>query len=156
MWGELEDKRLKPVIVLPSLLDRFFGRKKVKEVKVNEWQGRKDFEVPVDELQCLSGQCIEFLNIQMPEPWPATRYLIDYFNFATSVYMRGEQGKGDQSPKWYLQMGFSGCAGMAQISADLGFHWVDIWYKNNRRQIDREILLPYGFLPKEDQPVCKT
>jgi len=44
---------------------------------------------------------------------------------------------------------------MAQISADLGFHWVNIWYKNNRRQIDREILLPYGFSPKEDQPVAK-
>lgn len=152
IWGELDESRLQPQIVQSNFLDKVLGRKKVQKVKVAEWGGRKNYEVPIGSLKILSKDFLNYLDKIIPEPWPATRYVSDFFQEVIKIYVRGEQTEGDPSPKWYIQLSFSGCAGMAEASAELGSHWVDIWYQCNKNRLVQEILLPYGFTPDQQQP----
>lgn len=152
IWGELDEYQLQPHIVQSNFLDKILGRKKVQEIKITEWKGRKNFEVPVGSLKILSKDFLKYLHTAIPNPWPATRYVIDYFKYAIKIYVRGEQAESNPSPKWYIQLSFLGCAGMAEASAELGFHWVDIWYQQNKNRLIQDILLPYGFTPSQQQP----
>lgn len=59
----------------------------------------------------------------------------------------------DLLPPWEIRLGrsgYSGCAGMAEVSARVAAHWTDVWYRAHRERITREYLAPFGFRPAPD------
>ena len=80
----------------------------------------------------------------MPEPWNATKAFVEYVDIGVATLLRGETDP-DELPLWYVQLSFSGCAGMADVSSELAYHWADIWLRNELNQINETILRREGF-----------
>lgn len=153
IWGTIDEERLKPVRAERSLLDRLLGRERFRsrsEVELPD--GTKLIELPVGDLEQLTDGFAEFLERRISRPWPATESFFDYLaEDVLSINLRGEQGPDKTAPDWYVQITFSGCAGMAEVSAALGSHWTEIWFKENTERISERYLEPFGFLSVEDQ-----
>jgi hypothetical protein len=49
-----------------------------------------------------------------------------------SLYCWGEREAGSDT-RSYVQLGFSGCAGMAEVSATVAGHWAAAWIREERR-----------------------
>ncbi|MCC7147111.1 MAG: hypothetical protein IT443_11755 [Phycisphaeraceae bacterium] len=109
-------------------------------------------EVPPAELNRLPEEFLLFLNKRIGDPWPATRFVLDYLqDFPIVVYVRGERNAAAANTEWYVQLTFSGCAGMAEISAMAAWHWAHIWFTDNRVDLAERRLVPYGFTPFQEQ-----
>jgi hypothetical protein len=69
-------------------------------------------------LEPLAARFRAFLAREIPTPHDASTQTLDYLDIKgiPSLYLRGEREKGGE-PEWYVQLGFSGCAGMAEVSA---------------------------------------
>ena len=82
------------------------------------------------ELQPLIARFRKFLAGRMPEPNEASSDTLTYLAIdgIPSLYLRGEREAGKE-PVWYTQFGFSGCAGMAEVSAAVAFHWAAAWVR---------------------------
>jgi hypothetical protein len=107
------------------------------------------YEVPAGELNPLKNEFISFLRKAMPTPWRATTVTFEYLDMdIMTIYMRGDRAAGAQEINWYLQLTFSGCAGMAQVTSDVAAHWAEIWYQAEKSKI-QERLTMFGFHPKE-------
>ena len=61
-----------------------------------------------------------------------------------SLYLRGEEKEG--LARYYLQLTFSGCAGLAETSAELAAHWAELWWQRERELIEG-LCQPRGFSP---------
>ena len=62
------------------------------------------------------------------------------------LHVRGD-ATGSNPPDWYVQLSFSGCAGMAQVSSELAAHWAERWYRAEQADLVSRYLQPYGFEP---------
>lgn len=103
--------------------------------------------------QQLKKGFLQFLSEQIPSPWPATKEFLDYLkSLGMTVYLRGEQKQESDEIDWYVQLTFSGCGGMAEVSAELAHHWADIWVRKNIQQINETILQEEGFTGLIDSP----
>jgi hypothetical protein len=153
IWGEISENRLQPVPIKRSILDRILGRTRHQEPKITDFgPGAKLFDLPCGELDRLPGDFMNFLKERLPEPCEASKAFFDYASPAVmSVFVRGEQNREKPQPDWYVQFMFSGCAGTAEISAELGSHWAEIWYRECRQRITQEYLDPFGFFPDDDR-----
>jgi hypothetical protein len=65
------------------------------------------------------------------------------------VYLRGERNAGDSATDWYVQIGFRGFAGTAEVTAELECHWAEVWVRDQIEEIAQSVLLPEGFTPTE-------
>jgi hypothetical protein len=104
------------------------------------------------ELQLLVARYREFLARRMPEPTEASADTLKYLGIdgIPSLYVRGEREAG-QEPVWYTQLGFSGCAGMAEVSAAVACHWAAIWVREEMPALERDAFQPFGFTPTPGQ-----
>jgi hypothetical protein len=93
-----------------------------------------------------------FVGEKAPEPWPATRMLQEYLAMEHSVYVRGYRAAEVAEAKWGVEIAYSGCAGMGEVSARVATHWTAAWMAAHADRIAREYLLPFGFRPDPDQP----
>ena len=104
------------------------------------------------ELQPLIARFRKFLAGRMPEPNEASSDTLTYLAIdgIPSLYLRGEREAGKE-PVWYTQFGFSGCAGMAEVSAAVSFHWAAAWVREELPALERDIFQPFGFAPTPGQ-----
>lgn len=150
IYGDLNPSRLDPLPRKQSLIDKLLGRQFFDETKSTD-QGRCTMtEVPPGDMaRRLTDAFESFLKARMTDFWPATRTALDYLkSISPKVYLRGEKRDGADETDWYVQLTFKGCAGMAEVSAQLAYHWAEIWVQHDIQKITEEILVPEGFTPK--------
>jgi hypothetical protein len=93
-----------------------------------------------------------FVRERAPEPWPATRMLQEYLALGHAVHVRGYRAPEAPAARWTVELSYSGCAGMGEVSARVATHWTAIWHAAHRDRIAREYLRPFGFRPDPDPP----
>jgi hypothetical protein len=151
IWGKLSEPRLKPIPVERTFLDRIMGRQRFEKPNVtNLGDGRRIIDFPATKYQVLADDFREFLTNRISDPWPATQAFLNYLkDDVLSIYVRGEQNPELSAPDYYIQITFSGCAGMAEISAELGSHWAAIYYRETHERIKDRHLNHFGFVPDD-------
>jgi hypothetical protein len=151
--GMLAEHSLRPEPVERTLVDRIMGRQRFeKPTVIDAGGGRKVVDLPAHKYQVLREDFRTFLHTRIPDPWPATRAFLAYLESdVVSVYLRGEQGPDRTEPEYYIQMTFSGCAGTAETSAELGCHWAEIYYREDRERIQNAYLNHLGFVPDDSK-----
>lgn len=114
--------------------------------------GHQFIELPAGNLSGLASEFKQYLKNKIEKPWTGTSLLLDSYldGSSTSVYVRGERTAHSED-KWYVQLTFSGCAGLTEVSAELACHWAEIWYDECRDWIAEKYFAPYGFLPHPKQ-----
>lgn len=147
IYGTVSERVLEPKPAPRSFMNRLFGRTQ----SAPQWRplgaNRQLITVPADDLDALGSEFRDHVVARFEKPWAATRAIIDYLGIdVTTVYVRGDR-EGDQPPEWYVQLTFSGCAGMADTAAELCAHWAERWFREDRDRITSEILRPNGFEP---------
>ena len=148
IFGNVNGQVLEPKPAPRSITDRLFGRTRAV---IPEWiplgANRKMITVPSPGLDTLGGEFRDHVATRFTEPWAATRSIIDYLRLdITTVYLRSDR-EDDKPPEWYVQLMFSGCAGMAQTASELCSHWAERWFREQRDRITTQILQPNGFEP---------
>jgi len=89
-----------------------------------------------------------YLKGCLPAPWKATAQLFSYmFKTKQNVYIRGSRESADQPMVYSVQIAFSGCGGLAEVSSDIACHWADLYYRANRNQVHESVLKPFGLMP---------
>ena len=151
IWGKLSEARLQPTPLERTLLDRIMGRQRFDKPNVtNVGGGRRVIDFPATKYQVLADDFRAFLERKIPVPWPATEEFMNYLeDGALSIYVRGEQAPELSAPDYYIQITFSGCAGMAEVSAELGSHWAEIYYRDTHENIKDQYLNHFGFVPDD-------
>lgn len=96
-----------------------------------------------------------FLRQQLEPAWPASQSLLTYLTDCPPVLYLRQMAQYppfvrrrflDEPAEWYLQIHLMGQSGYHETSAAIAAHWVEIWFRQNRREIDR-LLLAAGFRP---------
>jgi hypothetical protein len=146
IYGTLSPERLAPAPVPRTLLDRLLRRTRYSTPRVTPMGRRELTTVEARELEPLITRYRAYLARKLPHPHEASRQVLEYLELdrIPSLYLRGEREAGSE-PRWYVQLGFSGCSGMAEVSAAVGYHWAAAWVRDELPEIQREILAPFGF-----------
>ena len=136
--GTVAEHALQPRPAPRSLVDRLLGRTPMR----GPVESGGLIELPQEDFSPLASAFRGFLRRAMPSPWEATRMFMEYLDIpALEVHVRGARAQ----PVWTLEFSFSGCAGMAEVSAELGAHWVEKWFEKEAPRIQAELLGPRGF-----------
>lgn len=105
-------------------------------------------EIPAGPLRPLADHFRGFVKEALGDPWPSTQNVLDYLALdVVTIYLRGDRS-GDGEASWYVQLTFSACAGMADVSAEVGTHWAEIWYRKCADELASKYFLPFGFTPQ--------
>lgn len=98
-----------------------------------------DMEIRIPELRQSIRQTLKsFIDQAIPDPWPATRsFLKTYSDFLKPAFtIHGSRDDSGKPRRWAVNLRFSGCAGVAEVSALLAVHWAEIWYQRDRSRIE--------------------
>ena len=149
IWGDLDTQRLNQVAAKKSIFDKILRRNKyLVPEEILQLPEKRMLEVKDIDMDGLTQDFQDFIRRRIPNPWDSTQAFLDYLDIGVvSVYLRGEQDSDQPKPEWYVQFTFSGCAGAAEISAELGCHWAEIWFQENRERLELDHFLPIGFKP---------
>src|SRR5688500_5439911 len=130
IYGTASEALLQPRPAPRSLLDRLLGRTPTIApawFEIN--RDRRIIDLPCVELQALGGSFRDHVASRFHPKSKATSSVLDYLGIGvTQVLVRGD-ASGSNPPEWYVQVTFSGCAGMAEVSAELAAHWAELWYR---------------------------
>jgi hypothetical protein len=151
IYGTLSPERLAPRPLPRTLLDRMLGRTRETGPRVTPMWKRELIDLDAGELVPLTARFRAYLARKLPEPTDATRQVLDYLELDNipSLYLRGKREAAE--PEWYTQLGFSGCGGMAEVSALVACHWAAAWVGEELPALEREIFAPFGFNPTAGQ-----
>jgi hypothetical protein len=114
--------------------------------------GGELIDLDATELKPLIPRFHAFLSRRLPEPNTASAQTLEYLGIRDipRLYLRGNREAG-KAAEWFTQVGFSGCAGMAEVSALVACHWAAAWAQEEMPVLEREIFGPFGFTPTPDQ-----
>lgn len=141
IWGQLDEGTIFSPKASPSLLGEVSGRQpaepgaaiatRLKELLLVDFMG--------------------FLEKRIDSPWPSTTHILRrYLQQTPAEYLvRRVARNGEQQLQWCLQITFSGCGGLAEVSSRVATHWTEIWYRRDSQRIDADLLRPVGFFPSE-------
>jgi hypothetical protein len=147
--GTPSTELLTPRAASRSLGDRLLGRHPVAG-PTETLIGRDHvmLEIPAGPLRPLADHFRSFVKGAFADPWPSTKNVLDYFALdVVTIYLRGDR-RGEGEPSWYCQLAFSACAGMADVSAEVGTHWAEIWYRKSVDELTAKHFFPFGFTPQ--------
>jgi len=141
----------------PTFWQRLLGAPKPVDAlsAVQLPNGDRLIEIPAVPLDpALIEDLRAWLDERVEQPSRGTAVVLDYLNDSSpTVYVRGIQHATTQTSEHFVQMMFTGCAGMAETSARLMAHWSALWYVAERERIHAEHLVPFGFIPEPGVPV---
>ncbi len=143
--GIVREEALIPKSPKRGFWARLFVGSKHDEVRRSNFGESTLIDVPCPGLsKKVHADFTRYLRERIPRPDKATESIFGYLGIAeTTVYIRGEE-KVDSS-SWYTQLTFSGCAGMADISAEVSAHWAAVWSRDRLDEFLRPLLNDYGF-----------
>lgn len=153
IYGTLTPERLGPQPAPRTLFDRLLGRtRQVAPTVTPRGRGAELIQLDAAELEPLIPGFRAYLARKLAQPNEASRQTLGYLAIKRipSLYLRGEREAGG-APEWYAQVGFSGCAGMAEVSAQVACHWAAAWVRDELPALERDIFVPFGFTPTPGQ-----
>lgn len=129
----------------PSFFERLRGRKTAAVSSMDMGKSRL-LEFPAHTIQQpLAEDYRAFVRTRLSPPTEASQSVLDYLELdQPTIYIRANQSSSDVEPEWYVQLSFTGAAGMTETSARVAAHWADHWYAARGEAI-RAILAPAGF-----------
>ncbi len=115
--------------------------------------GDRFFDIPPGHLRdVLIADLRAWINARLPQPSTGTAHVLQYIGeIEPTVYVRGLQRRAEQTPEFYVQITFSGCAGQSETSARAAAHWTSLWYTADRERIASAHLTPFGFTPSTNE-----
>jgi hypothetical protein len=156
IYGHLKEENFVPGPIKRSFFQRLFGKEIPKSIETLDLgEGNQIMALDSRELKPLKKDFINFIKEEIKTPWEATRSVLSYLKLnVMSVDVRGKKESEKPETDWYVQVHFSGCSGMAEVSAALASHWVEIWVNKHFDRLKREYLEPYGFYPQKEKFVA--
>ena len=89
-----------------------------------------------------------WVSSRIPTPSQASTAVLGYMrDTEPRLFVRGLQRAAQDVPEFWIQIGFSGCAGEAETSARVATHWTALWHGAEHERIAGEYLRPFGFAP---------
>jgi len=149
IYGTPSAELLTPRAAPRSISDRLLGRHPVAgPTETPIGRDHVMLEISAGALRPLADHFRAFVKGAFDRPWPSTKNVLDYLAMdVVTTYLRGERtGAGESS--WYFQLMFSACAGMADVSAEVGTHWAETWYRKSADELASKYFLPFGFTPQ--------
>lgn len=144
VFGNVDLPLLKNRPVEQSVFQKLLGIKKhasLKETRINDQL--TIVEIENRPLHGLRDDFKKYILRTIPRPHSASGQIIAYLNMKTmTIYLRAN--KSPEKTDWHVQFSFSGCAGMAETSAELCAHWIEIWLQEERDLIS-DTLFKNGF-----------
>ena len=131
-----------------TLLDKLLFRTRKLAVERQNWGEETQLEVPLPSaLRGLPVAYSEWLDGTLgASRSPALAALKDYLSVdVCDLNLRGVEKEG-QPARFYLQLTFSGCAGMGETSAQVAAHWAQIWWERDPEGLSA-LCTPHGFTP---------
>lgn len=141
-----------------GFLASFFGRKPRAPSSTDSV-----IDLPLDGInKVLSRDYEKWIRNRLSAPWESTAVILSYLEAAPiDVYVRAERDSSSGGLRYYVQVGFSACAGTADVSAEVAWHWAAAWLKAEKSRLALEVLQPRGFkiddnrLAKETEQTIK-
>lgn len=130
-------------------------RKTDPQVQVADMGRTRLFTYPKPGLdRALVADLREWIAGRFPHPSEATKIVLeDYLAvIEPDVFIRATAEAGKDPSEFYAQIGFSGCAGVAEVSARVVGHWTAAWYTLDHARIEEQHLKPAGLLPAPHDP----
>jgi hypothetical protein len=148
IYGTVSNALLEPRPIPRSLVSRLLRK---SAATAPEWRqigsSRRLMSLPASGLEKLGDEFRRSVKRRFNRPWAATSAVIDYLGLGViEVHLRGDR-IDESAPDWYVQLNFSGCAGMAQIASEVATHWAERWYHEESARIVSTLLAPHGFEP---------
>lgn len=145
IYGNFDAERAATVAKPPAFFERLRGRKAAVVSSVDLGQNRL-LEFPAETIrQPLVEDYRAYVRTRLSPPTEASQSVLDYLELdQPTIYIRANQSSSDVEPEWYVQVTFTGAAGMTETSARVAAHWADHWYAARSEAI-RAILAPAGF-----------
>jgi len=140
---------LTPRAASRSVTDRLLGRHPVAgPTETPVGRDHIMLELRAGPLRPLADHFRGFVTGAFDAPWPSTKNMLDYLAMdVVNTYLRGDR-RADSEARWYFQLTFSACAGMADVSAEVATHWAEIWYRTAADELASRYFLPFGFTPQ--------
>jgi hypothetical protein len=150
IYGVAADRLTQPEPGTRSMVDRLLGRTRMHAPTWSQVGPHlKIMDLPAGELEGLAPRFVDYVEARLHPPWAATSTVLEYLRLGVfTVHVRGA-ASGDKPPEWYVQLTFSACAGMADVSSELAAHWAQLWYRAEQGDLTSRFLKPYGFEPDE-------
>lgn len=150
--GTIDDIVLKPRPIKKTFVDRLLGKQRFEGPKETCYGNMTIIELPLGRLDELKNLFMKYLKDQLVQPSEASKDVLEYLKLVPMrINFRGHKEAQEEVIKWTIQVSFSGCAGMAQVSASLAAHWVRLWYLKNRSALQKEIFSVSGFFSNEPE-----
>lgn len=148
IYGAVSDDLLQPRPVPRSLVGRLLGRERVERPTWSQiGRDRRMVDLPTDALGGIAATFRDYVAGRLDPPWTSTLAVLEYLRLGiVDLHVRGD-ASGSHPPEWYVQLSFSGCAGMAEVSSELAAHWAERWYRAEQADLVSRFLRPYGFEP---------
>lgn len=148
IYGTISDALLQPQPVSRSLISRLLRK---PAPAAPEWRqigrNRQLMDLSASGLETLADEFRAYIERRFNPRWAATSSVIDYLDSGViDLHLRGDQ-EGESAPDWYVQLNFSGCAGMAQVASEVATHWAEQWYRAESARLTSTLLRPHGFEP---------
>jgi len=155
---ETDNQKIAEALRAPkSLIDRLLKR---PDQPARTWEDRL-LDLPSKRIERpIRNSFRSFLRDAIPDPWKSTRSIFDYIKtVGPSVFVRAERDLKSGRVDTYLQVSFSGCAGCAEVSASLAWHWAEKWFEEKCELVATILAAEMGLrmLGRADQDVdCDT
>lgn len=95
--------------------------------------------------KALMADFLSWVKNDISVPWLSTQGFCNAYllSIEHDVDLRGQRDKANEPYYYFVELSFSGCGGMAELSSALAAHWAEIWYQKRREVIEREYLRPH-------------
>jgi hypothetical protein len=154
--GRFDAERGAAAAPAPSWFGRLRGSKAPAVSTVAFPNGRSMLEFPAAAIHDrLAQDYLAYVRGRLTDPSAASTVVLDYLTLGQPrIYLRADREPGETDGPWYVQVSFSGAAGMAETSARVAAHWAGHWYAARRTVVDADILGPAGFSATGAEPLA--
>lgn len=147
IWGRIDEDTFRAAQPKSGLLRRLLGRGSA-EPTISSMGNMEMRHMPSEAFTPVANEFLSFVRETFHSSRPVEQGMLDYLDIGIiNMYVRGERRPEEKEFRDYVQITFSGCAGMAEVSAELAAHWAQIWYERNTAHIDERLLIPRGLTP---------
>jgi len=154
IYGEFDAVGAAAAAPRRTILDRLRNRQPPSVSTTRFPNGRSLLQFPANAIQDpLARNYLTFVNERLAAPSAASGVVLDYLKLGQpTIYLRAERGPSETTGPWYVQVSFSGCAGMSETSARVATHWASHWYAARGEAIRTAVLSPAGFTAESAEP----
>jgi hypothetical protein len=154
--GTVAERLLAPRPLPRTWVDKLLLRTRIAAPQENGGTKQRRVSVEAPELAALIQLFHAWLAPRLRGSSPASLQMKRYLAGVPGEAFLRASAKAGEPLGWYVQLSFSGCAGMAEVSAAVASHWVHLWLLEQLSSVAQTLLVPFGFTPAEDAPASQA